>query len=200
VLAGAGLPDPYGMISQEGLSHYLPGFNDKKRRYVDIKADGITNRASPGAEDLVLDGVWSCPSHNLNTLDDTISRLNETKNYFRTHKAYFGRAEYWDNLATNPDDFGRKDIGSRHVIMADSLFYWSGSDFWIYNHGKFGASDHNLAQTFAQPIEVMTGINKLYGDGHVDWKTKSEFDPALFTNPTVAGPRINNGYGGYTYY
>jgi hypothetical protein len=83
--------------------------------------------------------------------------------------------------------------------MTDALFLWA-PDFWIYNHGKFGASDHNLGQTFQQPIKVMTGINKLFGDGHVDWKAKSEFDPLIFTTPLAATPRINNGGGGYIFY
>ncbi len=85
--------------------------------------------------------------------------------------------------------------------MADSLFLWT-PDFWIYNHGKFGASDHIRQTVYAQPIEVMTGINKLFGDGHVEWKSNLEFDPDLVNNinPLGAVPRINAGYGGFIYY
>jgi hypothetical protein len=195
--------NPGIFFSQEAMTHYLPGFNESKRRRVDVIADGIVNKSSPGADDLRLDGIWTCPSHNLDTLDNTIGRIRETKGYLRLQTAYFARSELWaDSIATHPKDFGRNDVSSRHLLMADSLFYWSPTDFWIYNHGKFGASDHDGIRSYAQPITVVTGINKLFGDGHAEWKNDSEFQPRLInnTNPLAAEPRINCGFGGFLYY
>jgi hypothetical protein len=198
-LANQGFPEPYSVISHETLWPYLKGFNDQNRRRDDIMVDGIVDSTSPGAEDLRLRNAWSCPSHNLNNLDDTIERLRE-RSYFRLQYAYFGRVEFWDNLATDPEDITANILTSSKLLMADSIFYWYPSDIWIYNHGKFGASDHHLSQILFQPIDAMTGINKLLGDGSVNWKNAFEFDNNLFTSPLGAEPRINNGFGAYMYY
>ena len=179
-LAAGSIENPSILFSQEAMTHYLPGFNDRKRRRQDVIDDGIINKDSPGAEDLRLDGIWACPSHNLDTLDNTIGRIREPKGYLRLQTAYFARSELWaSSVTTHPGDFGRGDVSSRHLLMADSLFYWSDGDFWIYNHGKFGASDHDGTRSYAQPVEVVTGINKIFGDGHAEWKGDSDFDPDL---------------------
>lgn len=199
-LANQGFPEPQSVISHEALWPYLKGFNDENRRRNDVLGDGIINSNSPGADDLRLRNAWSCPSNNLDTLDDTIMRLRDTRGYFRLRYAYYARVEFWDNLVTDPEDITANILTSSKLLMADSIFYWSLSDFWIYNHGKFGASDHNQGQVVSQPIDAMAGINKLFGDGSVRWKDASEFDPQLLTIPLAAEPRINNGYGAFMYY
>ena len=200
MIAGWGFEEASALLSQEAMAHYLPGFNDQKRRRVDVIADGIIDHTSPGAEDLMLDGVWACPSNNVGDfyLDreiiDRIREPNPPKGYFRLQYCYFGRAEYWDIPMTNPKDFGRGDVSSRHLLMSDSLFNWPGN-IWIYNHGKYGAKDYSDPANFA-------GMNKLFGDGSARWKDNSDFDMANFIadRPTLAEPRLDIGYGGCLFY
>jgi hypothetical protein len=178
------------LISQEAMSNYLPGFNEAKLRRPDVVAKGIVDSSSPGAEDLMLDGVWACPSNNLKKsfLDDNIERILD-RGYFRTQYSYFGHTQYWDqNLMTNPQDFGRKDLSSRHLLMSDVMWMWDPT-IWVYNHGKAGAKDYTRVKNVA-------GINKLFGDGSARWKDDRQFDPLLYTTPQAARPNIDTQYNG----
>ena len=115
--------------------------------------------------------------------------------YFRLKYAYYARSELWDSsILTDPEDITANILTSGKLLMADSIFYWSPSDIWIYNHGNPSTS------SMYSPIDTMAGINKLFGDGSVNWKDASEFDSNLFTNPLTAEQRINCGFGAYMYY
>lgn len=199
-LANQGFPEPHSVISHEALWPYLKGFNDQNLRFADII---VLPPISPGPsyeENFRLRNAWSCPSNNISDFADMMSRI-QIRAYFRLQYAYFARSELWESsIATEPEDITTNNFQADKLLMADSVFYWSPSDFWTYNHGKYGASDHDLNQTFGQPIDAMTGINKLFGDGHTEWKNESEFDPQLLTIPQAAQPRINNGFGAYMYY
>lgn len=198
ILANAGFPEPSALISHEALWPYLKGFNDKGLRVADFM--GLPPSV-PEWKDFRLKNAWACPSNNIEILDGTIARIREVKGYFRLRYAYFARSEYWaSSIMTNPEDITTNILTSSKLLMADSIFYWSPSDFWIYNHGKYGASDTNLFEAYLQPIDAMTGINKLFGDGSVEWKDASDFDPDLLTIPLAAEPRINCGFGAYMYY
>jgi hypothetical protein len=197
-MAAWAIEDPSILFSQEALWPYLKGFNDENRRRVDVISEGITDYTSPGAEDLRFRNAWSCPSTNLGdaSLNDNIWRIRDTKGYFRLQYAYFARSELWaSSILTDPEDITANILTSSKLLMADSIYYWSPADIWIYNHGKFGSSD-----PYWQSIDAMTGINKLFGDGSVEWKDASEFDSNILTNPLSAEPRINCGFGAYMYY
>lgn len=195
MLAQAGFEGASALMSQEAMADYLPGFNEKKRRRIDVLNDGIVDSRSPGAEDLMLGGVWACPSNNLKKvfLDDNIWRIRESKGYFRLQYAYYGNTEYWDRgLMTDPQDFGIKDLGSRHLLMSDVFWMWD-PVIWIYNHGKAGAKDMS-------DVENIAGINKLFGDGSVTWKKDNDFDRRIYTNPGNAEPSIDTVYNGSRMY
>jgi len=197
-------------LSQEVMAQYMPGFNEQKRRKVDVDSLSLDQ-----AEDLRLDGVWACPAVNLDTLENNLNRMKEPKGYFRLHYSYFGRTDLFADVLFNPPngpsvrkDFPGKDMNGKQMLMADTLFYWAPSDFWIYNHGKSGASNHHRDGTVTQSVRDVTGINKLFGDGAVNRKKISEFDPDVVkVGPEAGGgaitdvyPYFNQGGGGYLFY
>ena len=65
--------------------------------------------------------------------------------------------------------------------MSDLLSHWHVDDSWSYNHGKRSG----INTDFAPP--QFTGLNQLYGDGRVVWKSAKKFD---VTNLNSANPNV----------
>jgi prepilin-type N-terminal cleavage/methylation domain-containing protein len=82
---------------------------------------------------------------------------------------------------SNPNDLVDNKLGADKVLMADMLFYRlsNGTPSWLYNHAKRGGpaavwtQDTPTATGASTPANV-GGINELFGDGHVIWKSDSD--------------------------
>jgi len=123
-------------------------------------------------------------------------------NYF-----YWGRVDKWKNgpnsgwlsiLARNsaPFDLVSNELVGTKVIMGDALLQANG--MFRYNHGEFGWAMNNVQGPGHKdygPAPSIPGINELFGDGHVIWKSIGEFDYAEF----MADPegRYDDGYVDY---
>lgn len=201
------------LMSQEAIAPYAPGINEKSLRKADLDALGINSADSPGAEDFDLRGMWKCPANNFSLLDHNLRyRLSTSRAYFSTDYSYFGRGDLFaDSVFASANgnerkNFPGKDMNGKQLIMSDKQYWYSsyGEAGFFFNHGKLGAS--NPDGLVDQPIKTMTGTNKLFGDGAVTWKKKSEFDPDLFdlgSRSTIANvdPYINTGITGiYIFY
>jgi hypothetical protein len=166
------------MISHESIAPYLPGFNDKNLRTAD-------HPFPDEYENFELSGVWNCPSHNKQNIQETLNRLRGTgmedprRSYFRTNYAYFGRTDLWSegmfDLSKDRRALASKEPSSREIMLSDPIFYWPDvpnvGEVYLYNHGKSGPSEFGFTGgDDTSPPNEITGLNQAYGDGRVEWK------------------------------
>jgi prepilin-type N-terminal cleavage/methylation domain-containing protein len=166
------------MFSQEAIRPYLPGFNEEGYSYLDVSSGDF----SP--ESLRLRGAWRCPLNTSNTLEFTISQI-KTRGFFRLQYAYYARVDLWQDFASNPDDIPANQMASRQVIFADAFYNWNSGVALIYNHGIYGYSDEDR-DDFVESLSdggrggdglpSVSGLNKAFGDGHVEWKDRKDFN------------------------
>ena len=176
-------PEPEG--EQDGMAYamafvpYMEGFNAGRLSRDDVAT--LQGSNDPKAENLQIKGAWTCPSNRGENVDFVISTIND-RNYLRLEYAYYARVEKWSRYATHPRDLTGEELHGRKLLMADQIYYW-GLLEWpcLYNHGIRGYSWDGDISDYMQlcanegPPNI-TGINRLYGDGHVVWKDRREFD------------------------
>ncbi len=172
-VSSAGAPGQLpGELSAEAISPYVPGVN---------------------FADQTVGGIWFCPSHNRGNLQGEI-QLEWPSGFFAAHYGYFARVSKWASHASNPGDLMDNDPDANRLLMSDKLFkWWMGG--WSYNHGRSGPSCHGPweeALVDYGPPQI-TGVNQLFGDGHVTWKDGSKFDRNAMQSGSV--PRVNAAGG-----
>jgi len=124
-------------------------------------------------------------------------------NYF-----YWGRVDKWGVpgsgwVSVVPRDTAKWDLVGRElvgtkVIMGDALL--QAFDLFRYNHGTYGwAFNSELGPGYKDrgPAPAIPGINKLFGDGHVVWKSIGEFEYAEFMMEPEG--RYDDGYVDYDF-
>jgi hypothetical protein len=80
------------------------------------------------------------------------------------------------------DDLSQKGLDANRLLMSDLLSQWHVDNSWSYNHGL-----HPGINTDATPPKF-SGLNELFGDGRVDWKSVKKFDlPNLNIGNTNTG-------------
>jgi prepilin-type N-terminal cleavage/methylation domain-containing protein len=177
-LTGNSAYEHSNMFSQEAIRPYLPGFNEEGYSYLDVVAGDYN------PESLRLEGAWRCPLNTSDTLDFTISQI-KTRGFFRLQYAYYARVDLWKGFASNPDDIPGKQMASRHVVFADAFYNWNNGAALIYNHGIYGYSDEDRSKYVESLLDggrggdglpSVSGLNKAFGDGHVEWKDRSQFN------------------------
>ena len=167
------------MFSQEAIRPYLPGFNEEGYSYLDVMSGDF----SP--ESLRLRGAWRCPLNTSNTLEFTIGQI-KTRGFLRLQYAYYARVDLWQGFASNPNAIAGKQMASRHVLFADSFYNWQNGTALIYNHGIYGYSDEDTDRSTeslvldggrsGDGLPSVSGLNKAFGDGHVEWKDRNDFN------------------------
>ena len=71
---------------------------------------------------------------------------------------------------SRPDDLTAKTLAPGRLLMSDLLSQWHVDNSWSYNHGKRpGINTDHTPASFA-------GLNQLFGDGRVVWKSVKTFD------------------------
>jgi prepilin-type N-terminal cleavage/methylation domain-containing protein len=94
---------------------------------------------------------------------------------------------------TNPSDLVDTRPAADRVLMADMIFFRinNGVPGWLYNHAKRGGptavwtEDSPSAIGAATPANI-SGINELFGDGHVIWKSDAVLGiPSILSNPST---------------
>ena len=135
------------------------------------------------------EALWICPVsigdgmqpevYNNNSLTGTWSRLG----YFHSSYSYFYDID--PAQLTHPEDIASKDLpNSDQVLMIDEMWRQKGHGFWRYGHGTATDPPSTATVPVASVPDSLEGGNKLWGDGHVDWKAANEFD----INAMVASP------------
>lgn len=191
-----------GMFNTEAFTPYLAGFNP----------DGLTREDimglppdSPQLQGLRMKGPWTCPANKSESIDFVISTILH-QNYLRLQYSYYARVEKWPDNATDPQDLTADELSPGRIIMADQIYYYGPyGGICLYNHGLKGYSWDGGPDDYMQLCDEegppkITGINKLFGDGRVIWKDRSEFDiPNMhlneaadrLANPHVIGHTVN---------
>lgn len=155
---------PHGQFSAEAIGPYTHGFDFKKRSFGDI---------------------WVCPSNKIGVkeLEELVRNMwdyyeNMGMNpLFAVQYSYYARVDRWHNrAATHPKTLTANQLGAKWLLMADTCYRWQGSGAWVYNHGKYRSSHYEV---FGKPD--ITGLNQMYGDGHVEWKDRGRFDLELMS-------------------
>lgn len=135
----------------ETMKSYVPG--------VDANSTGAT-----------IGGIWWCPSPPPPVPAD-VSSVIRGWGWFNWSYSYFGRADLWmPNEATRPEDLTQKHLAGERLLMSDVLYQFHWDESWSYNHGR-------RPGIIADPgPPAFTGLNQLYGDGRVVWKSVKWFD------------------------
>jgi type II secretory pathway pseudopilin PulG len=162
-------------LSVEALAPYLPGF-----------------RTVPG--DIEVGGIWWCPS----THESTKQEINATVDfwtYFDFSYSYFARVDLWrPGQAVQPDELTSRELRADRLLMSDVLVWWNYGQRWSYNHGRMPG----IAQDPGPP--AIDGLNQLYGDGHVQWKSARRFDLPRLYSRTLTNGMVLATAGGITFY
>ena len=162
------------VINVESLKSYVPG----------VSLDVNTNWLS-------LSDLWFCPESK-ESMEGLINFDYQQYGFFHSPYSYFGRVEVWDQsfplLSQVSHDGVLNDLvgnqmRSGKVLMTDTL-YRQYAEGWIYNHGESGYSIHDFPQPWPgaptdKGVPQIVGINRLFGDGSVQWKNADEFDLEL---------------------
>ena len=146
-------------MSAELIAPYMPGVDFANRMIGDL---------------------WFCPSVTVSDREEEIQSNWYSNAFFQSDYSYFARVDLWEGWANRPDDLTARMLDSTKLLMSDGIFRWWFTGAWRYNHGLYGPSFY-WPWLGAELVETgppsLTGINQAFGDGHVSWKPRSEFDP-----------------------
>jgi len=158
-----------GEFSYEGIARYVKGADINKK--------------------IVL-GIWWCPATGPREAIDS-----SWSDYGYMHMGYSYFAQCGD-CATRPDQLVDRRLKAERVLMADILYRWWVTGGWRFNHGVQGifSNDHAIAPPTGPP--KLGGANVMYGDGHVAWKGREEYDPKKMDALDPSIPRVMGGGGG----
>jgi prepilin-type N-terminal cleavage/methylation domain-containing protein len=117
-----------------------------------------------------IGGIWWCPSPPEPIPADVASMIR-IWGMFNSTYSYFGRVDVWKpNQASRPQDLTAKSLAPDRLLMCDLLSNWHVNNSWSYNHGRRPGLNTDRAPP------AFSGLNQLYGDGRVVWKSVRQFD------------------------
>ena len=157
--------------------------NTEGRSFFTLEAFGSyipgVNPTPTGAD---VGGIWWCPSPP-SPIPADIASVISGWGWFNATYCFFGRADTWQpSEATRPDDLAQKGLDANHLVMSDLLSQWHVDNSWSYSHGQ-----HPGINTDSSPPKF-SGLNQLFGDGRVIWKSVKKFDlPNLNINNLNTG-------------
>ena len=128
-----------------------------------------------------IEGVSMCPEVNANLMNRWIKEVNfREHNFLEYQYTYFARIErvpdsHHRGAATN--EITANQFESNRLLMSDILYYDASDGEWRYNHGPRGWAFNEVEYMPRDggQIPAISGVNQLFGDGHVDWKKTAEF-------------------------
>ncbi len=127
---------------------------------------------STGTAGLKVGGIWWCPSVTAPTDKDVLDQAT-TWGFVSISYAYFARAEtFQPSQASHPEDLTENSLRSDRLLMTDRLFFWNGDSRYYWNHGASTDKAH-------PDLSGLGGMNRLFGDGRVEWKKGRAFNPAI---------------------
>jgi prepilin-type N-terminal cleavage/methylation domain-containing protein len=125
----------------------------------------------PGVEvtstDCETGGIWWCPSRPAWPVQTQLSTI-QGWGWLNWSYCYFGRVDLWSSYtAPQPDTLTARELDPTRLLISDELYF---GNAWTYNHGAAaGIDDTSMPPRFS-------GLNQLFGDGRVVWKSRGQFD------------------------
>lgn len=152
-------------LNGEAISLYIPGF-----KVMD-----------PSARKAEASGIWFCPSMLKRPPQATQNEINAF-GFFNTDYAYFARVEKWKpNQTTRPQDLTENELRNDRLLMSDVLFHWWVIDGWSFSHGLRGPRDSGGPLLEKGAPTSLAGLNQLFGDGRVVWKSGKTMNKAAIS-------------------
>ena len=146
---------------------------------------GDYHMQNQAARQASVKGIWWCPSAVPRTPEDIQGEIAGW-GLFSCSYSYFARVNKWPaGQATRPDDLTDSELRNDRLLMADVTARWWFNAQWSYNHGYHGSAGA-AAPEFVTPNNL-AGINELYGDGHVVWKSAKGMNKAAIA---AADPNV----------
>jgi prepilin-type N-terminal cleavage/methylation domain-containing protein/prepilin-type processing-associated H-X9-DG protein len=154
-------------------------------------------------------GIWHCPSKMRGTyqIPDWVYGAGVEQGFFPNDYAYFGAGDVWGSQpwpiwpsstqAETPQDLATKSFEANRLLMADAVVVWGSTpDEYQFNHARrppFLTTWGTLVQFDPSNWE---GSNQLYGDGHVEWRTRDSLPSSVMTTypPPAGTPLVRGGY------
>ncbi len=165
-------PDQFSL---QAFGPYMPGFNYSERN---------------------LGDAWICPA---NTIDyHQMTSEHWESGFIVTEYAYWARMDVYSENVTHPEHLSNKYLTGKRIIAADTCFRLGGTNGYLYNHGRNGPSVHRNPETLGGNIDTgppeITGMNRCFGDGHVEWKRRSEYNVIWMNDwSNRTEPRVMSG-------
>lgn len=149
-------------------------------------------------------GVWRCPSAPSNATDFYSSSGGAAGEAFLGFDySYFARVGDWSHLASKPEMLLDQSLSGKRVWMSDRMFRSGILRTWSYNHSLNGPSwawpQHGDAIKQTGPPRF-SGLNQMYGDGHVQWKNVQEFDPTAMDSLVPTEGFVKGAVNDATFY
>ena len=167
-------PDEFSLPA---FGPYMPGFDYAKRD---------------------LGKAWICPANKMDYYWMTHEHWDLAE-FIVMEYAYWARMDIYRDKVTHPQHLTEKQLTGDRIIVADACFRLGGTSGYLYNHGKHGASVHRDPELFNwghmdTGPPAITGLNRCFGDGHVEWKSRSEYDVDLMNDwNDRTEPRVLSG-------
>lgn len=138
-------------LTWETINPYVPG--------ISVTDTGVT-----------VGGIWWCPSASPPIPAEQWSVI-QGWGWLNGVYSYFGRADLWKpNEAPHPEHLTQKGLATDRLLMSDLLYQFHVDKSWSYNHGRRPGINTDPGPP------VFSGLNQLYGDGRVVWKSGKKFD------------------------
>ena len=135
----------------ETMAQYIPGAK-------------ITD--DPG--EFQLSGVWRCPANSKPSLEEL--RMNVTGGHEMVIPyTFYGRVDLWSSLASRPQDLTANRLLPNRILATDIFSFSWFSKCWTFNHGP------RPIWNDCQDPSIMYGMNELFGDTRVEWKSAHRF-------------------------
>jgi prepilin-type N-terminal cleavage/methylation domain-containing protein len=171
---------------------------DKRKSHPDEFSLGAFGPYMPGFqyEERNLGDAWICPA---NTIDYyAMTSEHWASGFIVTEYAYWARMDVYAQYVTHPDHLTNRDLNGKRIVAADTCFRLGGTNGYLYNHGRNGPSVHRNPESLGGIIDTgppeITGFNRCYGDGHVQWNKRSEYDVERMNDwNDETFPRVKSG-------
>jgi len=186
-----------GMVYAMAFVPYMEGFNEGRLTRADVGS--LSGPDDPRAENLLVRGAWTCPANKGENIAFVMPYI-VARNFLRLEYSYYAHVEKWRPNATDPRDLTADELSAKRLIMADQIYYYGPNQgVVLYNHGLRGYSwENGVDNGQVQYCDIdgppkISGIHKLFGDGHVIWKARKEFDiENMHLNAAPAGRGKDN--------
>jgi prepilin-type N-terminal cleavage/methylation domain-containing protein/prepilin-type processing-associated H-X9-DG protein len=172
------------MVQQWGPGHY-PNYI-RFESLTEDPAEWAIDQIQPYIESFSMankniHGVAMCPSINARLMNRWITEVNfVAHNFLEYQYTYWGRVDLaWEPelRGTASEDLVANVFEANRLLMSDILYYDASDGAWRYNHGPNGwaYNEVNYMPWDDGPIPNISGVNQLFGDGHVAWKSRRQF-------------------------